>query len=667
MAEKIDETAKRKYLLRRFWLTARGFWTRGNGTRAWYLTGALIVIVVMQVYVSYQINVWNRAIFDALEQKNGSAVLLQAAIFVPLALASIALAISIVYARNTTQRRWRRWLTDHTVGRWLTNGRYFHLNLVAGDHDNPEYRMAEDIRVATEAPIDFGAGILSAFLSAATFIAVLWFVGGNLTFQLGGTMITVPGFLVIAAVVYAVLASGAMAFIGRSYVAASETKMQAEAELRYALTRLRENGESIALIAGEEEEKSGLDAALEKVLSRWREVMRQYMRTTTVAQTSFLVAPVIPIILSAPKYLDGTMTLGQVMQAASAFVTVQTAFNWLVDNYPRFADWAASARRVASLMVSLDALEKAEAEGTFGRITRSEAPEGTAMKLRDVSVTLDNGTVIVKDADVEIAPGERVLFVGEVGLGQVDAGACHRRPVAMGQGRDQPAQERQHVADAAEAVHPDRCAPPRGDLPQGSRGSERRRGEGGAASGRSRPAQGPHRRGGPLGPDALRRREAAHGFRAPPHPQARYRGHGRIHGGARQEQPGAADAAHERAPAENHRGQRRPSPRARGLPRAQDRARAPPRRRPHRQRRGARLRQRPAHEPDPPHAAPGAAREATDVGGRATSRRPPDALEAKTLMPGLDRASSSQSRDRSLVWIAGSSPAMRETGRGKML
>jgi vitamin B12/bleomycin/antimicrobial peptide transport system ATP-binding/permease protein len=418
MTEKIDDTAKRKYLLRRFWRTASGFWAPGTRARAWYLTGALVVIVVMQVYISYQINVWNRAIFDAFEQKNGGAVLLQAIIFVPLALASIALALAIVYARMTTQRRWRRWLTDNLVVSWLTNGRYFHLNLVSGDHDNPEYRMAEDVRVATESPIDFGAGILSAFLSAVTFIAVLWFVGGAITFELGGAAITIPGFLVIAAVVYAALASGAMVIIGRSYVAASETKMQAEAELRYALTRLRENGESIALIAGEEEEKSGLDSALEKVLGRWRELMRQYMRTTTVAQTSFLVAPVIPIILSSPKYLAGTMTLGQVMQAASAFVTVQTAFNWLVDNYPRFADWAASARRVASLMVSLDALEKAEAEGTWGRIVRSDAPEGTAMKLRDVSVTLDNGTVIVKDADVEIAPGERVLFVGESGSGK---------------------------------------------------------------------------------------------------------------------------------------------------------------------------------------------------------------------------------------------------------
>ena len=218
MAEKIDDTAKRKYLLRRFWRTARGFWARGSRARAWYMTCALVVIVVAQVYVSYQINVWNRSIFDALEQKNSAEVFYQAMVFFPLALASIVLAVAIVFARMTTQRRWRRWLTNYTVDRWLTNGRYFHLNLVSGDHDNPEYRMAEDVRIATESPIDFGAGILSAFLSAMTFIGVLWFVGGSITFSLGGSTVTIPGFLVIAAVLYAVFASATMAIIGRRYV-----------------------------------------------------------------------------------------------------------------------------------------------------------------------------------------------------------------------------------------------------------------------------------------------------------------------------------------------------------------------------------------------------------------------------------------------------------------
>ncbi len=412
------ESAKRKYLPRRFWRAARGFWTRGSGSRAWFWTIGLIVIVVLQVGVQYLINVWNRSIFDALELKNSAEVFYQAMVFFPLALASIVLAVTIVFARMTTQRRWRRWLTNYTVDRWLSNGRYFHLNLVSGAHDNPEYRMAEDVRIATESPIEFGAGILSAFLSAVTFIGVLWFVGGSITFSLGGSTVTIHGFLVIAAVLYAASASATMAIIGRRYVVASESKAQSEAELRYVMMRLRENGESIALIAGEEEEKIGLTQALSKVLTRWRGLMFQYMRTTIVAQTSYLIAPVFPVILSAPKFLDGTMTLGQVMQAASAFVIVQTAFNWLVDNYPRFADWAASARRVASLHVSLDGLEKAEQAGAWGRIERGDASEGTALELRDVSVTLDDGTAMVNDADVKIAPGEKVLVVGDSGSGK---------------------------------------------------------------------------------------------------------------------------------------------------------------------------------------------------------------------------------------------------------
>ena len=148
----------------------------------------------------------------------------------------------------TLQRRWRKWLTDTLVDRWLKSGRYFQLNLVSGDHKNPEYRIADDVRIATELPVDFVTGVVSAFLSAATFIVVLWTLGGALDVQIGGFRLYVPGFLVIAAVIYAVVASGAMVLIGRRFVTVSEQKNQTEAEFRYLLTRLRENGESIALI-----------------------------------------------------------------------------------------------------------------------------------------------------------------------------------------------------------------------------------------------------------------------------------------------------------------------------------------------------------------------------------------------------------------------------------
>jgi len=229
--------------------------------------------------------------------------------------------------------------------------------------------------------------------------------------------ITIPGFLVVAAVAYAVLASGSMVLIGRRFVTVSENKNQSEAEFRYVLTRLSENGESIAVLGGEDEERSAVNASLRNVLRRWRDICWQTMRTTIVSQTSSYVAPVLPVLLCAPKFLDGSMSLGEVMQAASAFTIVQGAFNWLVDNYPRLADWTASARRVSSLMVSLDNLERSEESEDVGRIERSESEEA-ALRLRDLSVTLEDGTEVVKDAEVTIAPGERVLVAGESGTGK---------------------------------------------------------------------------------------------------------------------------------------------------------------------------------------------------------------------------------------------------------
>jgi putative ATP-binding cassette transporter len=409
---------RRRYLLRRFWHTAFRFWTTAGCRVAWLLSAALLAVILLNLAAAYAMNLWHRSIFDALEKKDANTVLALSLIYFAILAVSVSFSIALVYTRMTTQRRWRKWLTDTLVSRWLKSGRYYQLNLVSGDHENPEYRIAEDVRIAADAPVDFVSGVTSAFLSAATFIVVLWTIGGALSFSVGGVDVTIPGFLVIAAVIYALLASGAMLLIGRRFVTVSEGKNQSEAELRYVLTRLRENGESIALIQGEEEERAGVARALAKVLAAWRSICRQHMKTAVVSGVSGFIAPVLPILLCAPKYLQGAMSLGEVMQAASAFTIVQSAFNWLVDNYPRLADWTASARRTASLMVSLDSLERAEQGDGVGRITRTNDGEGAALRLRDLSVTLDDGTAVLDDADIAIKPGERVLVAGESGTGK---------------------------------------------------------------------------------------------------------------------------------------------------------------------------------------------------------------------------------------------------------
>jgi putative ATP-binding cassette transporter len=414
MSKDNPDRNKQRALVRRFARSARGFWTGDQRRVAWLMTLSLIALIVLQIVASYRINVWNREIFDALEKKDGAAVVYQAWLFVPLAVFSITVAILVVWARMRIQRRWRAWLTENVGDRWLNDGRYYQLNLVAGEHKNPEHRLTEDMRIATEAPVDLASGILTAFLTSVTFIGVLWFVGGHLTIDWNGAELTIPGYLVISVVIYCLVISSSMLLIARSFVPTAERKNQAEAEFRYALTRLRENGESIAILGGEEEERAGLAELLSNVVRAYAKLAGQYMRTMFVSHGNYIVASVIPIILCAPKYLAETMTLGQVMQATAAFIQVQYAFNWIVDNYPRLAEFTASARRVANLMVSLDHLDHAE----LGAIKRSEISEGAAIRLKDVSVELTDGTVVIDDADVVLQLGEKLLLAGDSGSGK---------------------------------------------------------------------------------------------------------------------------------------------------------------------------------------------------------------------------------------------------------
>ena len=176
----LSEGERRRLLLRCFLGTAGQFWHGPRRFQAWLLTAALLAIIIAVVGAAYAMNLWNRAIFDALEQRNAPAVGRLALIYIVILAVSVSFSIVQVYLRTGMQRRWRRWVTTHVIDRWLQNGRYYQLGLVTGDHANPEARMSDDVRIATEAPVDFVTGVLQAFLSAATFIVVLWTIGGSL-------------------------------------------------------------------------------------------------------------------------------------------------------------------------------------------------------------------------------------------------------------------------------------------------------------------------------------------------------------------------------------------------------------------------------------------------------------------------------------------------------
>jgi putative ATP-binding cassette transporter len=347
-------TLRRSSVFHRFARTAAGFWNGQFTSMSWTMGAFLIVVVLCALLTQIRLNIWNRDFFNALERKDAAAIMQQVVVFVPLALASIALAILGVWGRMTVQRRWREWLSRHLISLWLANGRYRRLASLVDDHKNPEYRIAEDARVATDAPVDFGVGLLTSCLTAVTFIGILWNVGGDLDTDLFNHRVSLPGYLVIAAIAYAILTTIGMLFVGRNLVTAFEGKNQAEAELRQAATRVRENALRDDLVANH----AALHASLEQVIAHWRRLCGQLMQTTLITHGNTLMAPVVALALCAPKYLNGTMMLGDVTQAAAAFVIVQAAFNWLVDNYPRVADWISSANRVGALLELLDEADR---------------------------------------------------------------------------------------------------------------------------------------------------------------------------------------------------------------------------------------------------------------------------------------------------------------------
>ena len=337
--------------LRRFWRTARGFW---QGSRAWALIVLLVGCVILQIAVQYRLNIWNRDFFDALEARNGGQIWHQARLLVLFAAASVCLAVMAVWGRMTFQRSWRDWLTARLITSWLADQHYQRMGFVNGQRSNAEYRITEDARLATDAPIDLAVGLLSSVLVAGTFVTVLWNVGGSLEVSVWQGTLTIPGYLVIASILYSAITTFGMTAIGHNMVDVIEYKNQAEADFKYVVARVNTR----TTLEPHVEDASNLASAQETVIQQWRRLCGQHMRTTIVSHGNNLLAPIIGLILSAPNYVMGSVTLGEVTQAAAAFVAVQGAFNWVVDNYPRLAEWRSSANRVGILLDSFDRLDR---------------------------------------------------------------------------------------------------------------------------------------------------------------------------------------------------------------------------------------------------------------------------------------------------------------------
>ena len=396
---------------------AGSFWRGPTATRAWTLTIGLALCLTASTAVTVGVNRWQRWFFDALERKDAETAGLAVLVFLGLIALTAAIGVGIVLTRETLQVRWRAYLVEKLVGVWIGNNRFYHLSATHTEPDNPEYRISDDTRWATEPLTDLVIGAFSAIIGAAAFISILWSVGGSYALSLGGISLTIPAYMVVVALAYGAIASGLMMWIGRALVGCVARKNASEGEFRFALMRMRENAESVALMGGAASEQRTLTGLYDVVVQRWLALVRQHGMLTWVTNASGPMIPIVPLLFAAPKYFSGEFTLGQVVQLAAAFVQVQLAISWIVDNYNRLAEWFASARRVMDIVDAGTALDQRIACLGEGRIALAVSTDG-ALRLDGVEVTDTAGRTLVAADGVVVPAGAHVHVHGSTSAGK---------------------------------------------------------------------------------------------------------------------------------------------------------------------------------------------------------------------------------------------------------
>lgn len=404
-------------MFRRFFALSRGFWSGKTRLQAWGLSITVVVFLLLQIATQLGMNAWNRVFFDALERKDADAVR-AAVLWLPILVLAIATVVSsLIVSRLLFQIRWRAWLTDHLAGWWIADQRYYRLGFVAPEQSAPEFRISDDVRLSVEPIVEFALGLLSAAITAATFAAVLWHVAGSAQVTIGERTIVIPAFMVVAALIYAVVATSAAYFAGRPLVRRISAKNEAEAQFRAEMTRLRENAESIALIRGDKDELSSVLDTYGNVVAAWLRVVRQQGVVAIVLNSNGALFPIVPLLLVTPKYLNGDLTLGAVMQLVAAFSAVQGALIWFVDNSVRLAEWYASALRVIELTSALEDIDVGTIMEDETTIQLGTSDDG-AIHIEGLSVADRAGRVVINDASLTIMMGEKVMLAGESGSGK---------------------------------------------------------------------------------------------------------------------------------------------------------------------------------------------------------------------------------------------------------
>ncbi|HTB44192.1 MAG TPA: ABC transporter ATP-binding protein/permease [Acetobacteraceae bacterium] len=404
---------------------AKPYYTRSD--ERWSAWGLLITIIVLNlsmVGISVISSYWHREFYNALQEKDWRAFLQLLFLyrhtpsgwlpgFCEYASLLVAIGVYKVYLNQWLQIRWRRWMTTRYLDEWLADRAYYRISLTtdraAIGTDNPDQRIAEDLRDFTDTTLSLSLDLLSNIVSLGSFVTILWSLSGSV--MLFG--ITIPGYMVWAAVVYAVIGTCFTHLVGRPLAALNFRQQRVEADFRYSLVRVRENMEGIALYRGEHEEQGLLLHRFGAVIGNWYAIMRRTKLLNILVYGYGQAAVIFPVIVAAPRYFSGAMQLGGLVQTAGAFGQVQGSLSWFVDAYASLANWRAIVERLATFHGAIVAA-RAAAGHDFERM---DAADGT-VRLHDVTLALPNGTNLLEHADLVLQPGHSVVVTGRSGSGK---------------------------------------------------------------------------------------------------------------------------------------------------------------------------------------------------------------------------------------------------------